>query len=68
MLERNFEAVAEDHPGTRRQALFQRRWLAHRRWLLPKGCRAQFLGAFQAGLRTVRYPTVATPRAQLHRS
>jgi len=41
MLERNFEAVAEDYPGHRWQGLFQRHWPAYRRWFLGEGARSR---------------------------
>ena len=36
-MERAFEAIAEDRPGTKWQALFQRHWPAYKRWFLSEG-------------------------------
>lgn len=41
MLERNFEAVAEDLPGPRWEDLFQRHWPAYRQWFFSAGARAR---------------------------
>jgi predicted choloylglycine hydrolase len=40
-MERLFEAVAEDQPGPKWQALFQRHWSAYERWFLSEGNKAR---------------------------
>lgn len=40
-MERLFEAVAEDQPGNKWQALFQRHWPAYQRWFLSEGNKAR---------------------------
>jgi predicted choloylglycine hydrolase len=40
-MERLFEAVAEDQPGPKWQALFQRHWPAYERWFLSEGNKAR---------------------------
>lgn len=40
-MERIFEAIAEDYPGPKWQALFQRHWPAYQRWFLGEGNKAR---------------------------
>lgn len=40
-MERIFEAIAEDYPGPKWQALFQRHWPAYQRWFLGGGNKAR---------------------------
>jgi len=47
-----FEAVCEESPGPRWQALFQRHWPAYRHWFLRDGNRAR--PSFLAGRRALR--------------
>lgn len=47
-----FEAISEDTPGPRWQALFQQRWPAYQRWFLRDGNRAR--PTFLAGRRALR--------------
>ncbi|HXH03214.1 MAG TPA: C45 family peptidase [Candidatus Competibacteraceae bacterium] len=49
-MELVFEAIAEEQPGAKWQALFARRWPAYRRWFLSEGERARpyYLSAVRA--------------------
>ena len=40
-MERLFEAISEDEPGHKWQALFQRHWSAYKRWFLSEGNKAR---------------------------
>jgi predicted choloylglycine hydrolase len=47
-----FDAICEDQPGPRWQALFQQRWPAYQRWFLRDGNRAR--PSYLAGRRALR--------------
>ena len=48
-----FEAIREDYPGPRWQALFRQRWPAYQQWFLRDGYRAR--PSYLAGRRALRY-------------
>jgi predicted choloylglycine hydrolase len=51
-MELAFEAIAEDRPGPKWRALFDRHWHAYSRWFLREGVRAR--PTYMASLRAIR--------------
>lgn len=52
-MERNFQAIAEDYPDCKWQALFQLHWPAYERWFLREGVRAR--QGYLTSVRMLRY-------------